>query len=510
MNKLIKKDADARKELIEGIRLFSAAVKSTLGPSGRTVILQGPNYIGGHHITKDGVTVARSLRFENKIHDTAALMLRQASEKTAAAAGDGTTTSVVLAEGLIDSFEKHYSGSDSVIEVLRDVNKVCEGVIEQLDKMSVDVNGDMLYHVATISANNDTKLGRLISDVFSHVDIVTVEDSKGDDVYCEVVTGMKLDRGYSSRYFITDAKKSECVLENAYVLLYDSKIHDLHGMEHILAEVIKNNKSLLIVGQLEPTALNALNYNVLQGNIKAAAIEPPSNGYRRDDIMRDLAYVMGCEYYSEETGDDLQVVTIDGLGFVKKVTISENATIIEPLGDDMFERINYRVADLTELEQTEDVAIRLQAISGNFGIIHVGAPSGVEQKEIRDRVDDAVAAIRAAKEEGILPGGGQALLHAFVDVDVEASDLAYTIVHDTLIRPLLQMLDNAGIVDGMDIVEQVTIGDKGYNIKTGEWCDMIEAGVIDPTKVTKNALRNSMSVATTILSTNCIVYEDIK
>ena len=509
MNKVIHRDTEARAQLIEGIRLFSDAVKSTLGPSGRTVILQGPNYISGHHVTKDGVTVARSIRFENKIHDTAALMLRQASERTASAAGDGTTTSVVLAEAFINAFEKHYKPEHgSVIDVLRDVNELCNELVRKLDDMSVEVTGDMLQHIATISANNDEKIGKLISDVFAEVDVVTVEDSKGDELYSEIVTGLKLDRGYASRYFITDQKKQECVLDNPYILLFDSKIHDLHGMEHILAEVIKSNRALLIVGTLEPNAMNALNYNVLNGNIKAAVIEPPSNGYRRDDIMRDLAYVLDAQYYSEETGDDLQMVVMEGLGVARRVTITDQITIIEPR-DDAQERIDYRVADLKAEEPSADIDTRLQAISGGFGIIHVGAASGVEQKEIRDRVDDAVAAIRAAKEEGILPGGGSAIINAFIDLDIDARDVAFEIVHTAVETPLRQMLLNDGREDAHinQIVNEVTIGELGYDVKKRSFCDLIEEGVIDPTKVTKNAIRNSVSVATTILSTNCIITE---
>lgn len=509
MNKVIHRDQEGRDQLIEGIRLFSDAVKSTLGPSGRTVILQGPQYIGGHHITKDGVTVARSIRFENKIHDTAALMLRQASEKTASAAGDGTTTSVVLAEAFINGFEKYYKiEHGSVIDVLRDVHKICDELIRKLDDMSIEVTGDMLQHVATISANNDATIGKLIADIFAEVDVVTVEDSKGEEVYAEIVTGLKLDRGYASRYFITDVKKQECVLDNPYILLFDAKIHDLHGMEHILAEIIKSNKSLLIVGTLEPNAMNAINYNVLNGNIKAAVIEPPSNGYRRDDIMRDLAYVLDAQYYSEETGDDLQMVQLEGLGRATKITITDQTTIIEP-NPDAIERIGYRVADLKSEEPSDEIDIRLKAISGGFGVIHVGAPSSVEQKEIRDRVDDAVAAIRAAKEEGILPGGGSAILDAFTDIDIEAKDVAFEIVHHAVEAPLRQMLGNAGRLedDIDDIVHQVTTSPLGYNVKTEYFEDLIETGVIDPTKVTKNAIRNSISVASTILSTNCIITE---
>ena len=504
-------DKEGQEKLREGVKMFSAAVKSTLGPSGRTVLLESENIVGGVGVTKDGVTVARNLRFEDPIHDMAAIMLRQAAEKTAGIAGDGTTTSVVLTEAILNAYDK-YADPNKNVDTLRMIQCVCDSMIEQMEEASIPVTGEMLKHVATISANNDSELGHMIAEVFENTDIVTVKDSMTSDTYTEVINGLTIDKGFVSRLFITDQKKQECVLNNPYVLLYDQEIQNLHGLAKVLEEIIRSDRSLLIVGNLGREALHALNLNVVKGVIKCAVVTPPDFGYRKSEKMSDLATVLGGKFYSEDTGDDLQLVDMQGLGTAKSVTISENTTVIEPLDDDQTKlRMISLVSDLKELVSSKETELekepyesRLECISGSYGVIYVGAQTAIEQKEIKDRVDDAVCAVRAAKREGVLPGGGKAL----IDSLLYGFGIASKIMEHVVEAPLRQMLINSGIDDKVlldDIVSKVRNGKIGYDIKNGQMGDMVARGIIDPAMVTKSSLINAVSVATTILSTSCII-----
>ena len=542
-------DNEGQKKLREGIKMFSAAVKSTLGPAGRTVLMESESTVGGYTATKDGVTVANNLRFEDSVHDMAAIMMRQAAQKTATLAGDGTTTSVVLTEAILDAYDKYcheveptfvpwdafstYKQEASVrpiqntpirlipgvspIEITRGIHALSEEIISMLDDMAVPVTGDMLKHVATISANNDPELGELIAEVFSKVDIVRVEDSKNSETHTDVVSGLKIDKGYVSRQFITDRKTQECVLKNARVLLYDKEITNLASLQHILTELVNTNQPFVIVGTLSDHALSTMVYNVAKHGVQASVVTPPDFGYRQQEKMEDLAKVLGATFFSDSMGDDLQLVKMEDLGYADKIVITEGMTIITPR-DEVETAVKHgellgELKAMRDLEESDiarkEIESRLEAISGGYGVIYVGADTDLELKEKKDRVEDAVCAVRAAKEEGVLPGGGVALMAAYSRTENTSNvdTVVYKIMADVVESPLRQMLYNSGFehIDG--ILEDIPLlpVDHGYNIKTGTFRDMFEAGVIDPAKVTKSALRNAVSVATTILNTSCIV-----
>jgi len=507
---------DGQAKLREGVKMFSSAVKSTLGPAGKTVLMESNNTKGGIKATKDGVSIAQELRFIDPIHDMAAVMMLQAAQKTATLAGDGTTTSVVETEAILDGYDK-YITNEHPVEITRQLHRLSEDMITELEKMSIPVTGDMLKHVATISTNNDPELGSVIADVFSEVDIVTVEDSKTGSTYTEVVSGLKIDKGYTSRHFITDPRKAEAVLHNVRILFYDREIHNLWSMEGLLKDVVASGDSFLIVGTLSDDALSALNYNVLNNRMKWAAVAPPDFGYRSAEKMEDLAEVLGGRFFSDSAGDDLQLVKFEDLGFADKVVISESLCIIEPAKDDAtrarLEDVTTRLKDMLKAEDKElskkELESRIEAASGGYGVIYVGAETAVELKEKRDRIDDAVCAIRAAKEEGVLPGGGIALMESFSAVNHDVyPEVVLDIMAFMVNQPLRQMIENSGIGNADEIVEKVQgLPDgAGYNVKSGEFCQsMVESGIIDPAKVTKSALRSAISVATTILNTECII-----
>jgi chaperonin GroEL len=510
--KQIFEHEEAQKKLREGIAAFAAPVKATLGPAGRTVIVEDGRFVGGFKATKDGVSVAESLRFMDPVHDIVAVMMKQAARKTADAAGDGTTTSVVLAEAIINAYDALKSELP-VVEVIRGIQKLCDAMIESLTQMAIPATPEMISQIATISTNNDPFLGALISEIFNKVDSVTVEGSKDGTTYSEVVKGLKIDKGYVSRYFITDHKKQECVLDDPYILFCDKEIKDIMALAQILKPIVENGQSLLIVGRLSDNSLSTINMNVSNKALKAAVVTPPAFGQLSGKKMEDLAFITGGKFFSDDTGDNLQSITMAGLGRAKRVTITANSTIIEPT-DDAVERISERMSDLKSLKEVaqsfeiEDIDSRIESACGEFGIIHVGAPTEIETVELRDRVDDAVCAIRAAKEEGVLPGGGTALIDAFMlnVVGPQHLDEAREIMLSAVQAPVAQMLlnDGADIEYAHGIIDQVGVGN-GFNVKTREFCDMKEAGIIDPAKVVKSALKNAVSVATTILHTSFVV-----
>lgn len=498
-------------QLREGLRIFAGAVKSTLGPAGRTVLLESDRVVGGFMATKDGVTVARSLRFENPIHDLVALMLLQASQRTADTAGDGTTTAVVLTEAIVNAFDKYAKDSNlSVVEITRGIQSICNEMVVELDKASIPMDNEMIEHVATISANNDPVVGKIIADVFREVELVTVENSTTSEIKTEIIRGIKIDKGFTSRYFITDVRKSECVLDNPVILLCDREIKDLRSILEVGTYCTENGVPLLIIGTLSEEALATMNANVATGKIKAAVVQPPSTGYLKGEKMEDLAYVLGAKYFSAETGDNLERIVVGDLGRARKVTITSSMTIIEPnLNSE--QDMKDRIIELKEAKKSvnekdsKDIDSRIEAIESSFGVIYVGAPTSIEQKELKDRVDDAVCAVRAAKEEGILPGGGVGLIESITSIpnSIAKDSISFRIMSEASVSPILQMMKNAGINE--DDFSFVPKSGRGLNIKTGEFCDMVKAGVIDPTKVVKSALVNAVSVAITILSTSCII-----
>ena len=499
---------EGQKKLKNGIKIIAGAVKSTLGARGRTVLIESENHVGGITVTKDGVTVAKSINLYDTTENLAVMMMRQAADKTSTVAGDGTTTSIVLAEAIINAADDHTDSNTNVIEVIREINDITAAVVARLSKMSKKVTGKKLYDVASISANNDKQIGKMISDAFNEVDMVTVENSMNSDTHVEIISGMKIDRGYTSKYFINDHKKQECVLDNTYVLITDHEINNLSNLEAILAPIVSQGRSLLIIGTLGQNAVNTLNVNVAQGKIKACNIIPPSFGYRKKDLLEDLAVALGGTYLSEDTGDDLSLVTMSDLGKATKVVIKKNMTVFMNVAE-VKEAIDMRVADLkhqvwetTDANDREFLKERIANISGGVGVIYVGALSDIEQKEKRDRIDDAVCAVMAAMEDGILPGGGVALLNC-LDL-VMGDSIAHNIMFDTLSAPFDQILINAGKDPHIVKLELAGMGE-GYDVKNEVYGNMMKMGIIDPTKVTKNALLNAVSVATTIMSTNAII-----
>lgn len=498
---------NGQKKLKKGIKKIAGAVKSTLGARGRTVLIESEQHIGGLTVTKDGVTVAKSINLYDPTENLAVMMMRQAAERTATVAGDGTTTSIVLAEAIIDAADKYLSETDNVTEVIREINKITSNIVGKLDKKSKKLSGKKLIDVATISANNDKEVGKMIADAFSEVDMVTVENSMTTSTYVEIIKGMKIDRGYSSRLFINDHKKQECVLDNPYILITDHEINNIQNLERILIPIVTQQKSLLIIGELGQNALNTLNANVAAGKIKACAIMPPSFGYRKKDLLEDLAVALGGVYYSEDTGDDLSLIDLDHLGRASKVIVSKGMTVFmhnASREEAIIERVNELKEmrdDATSDEEKNFLNERIANLSGGVGVIYVGALSDIEQKEKKDRIDDAVCAVQAALVDGILPGGGIALLDASYDIIPDG--IANNIMIDALRAPFKQIVTNAG-KNSDEILDARPYG-YGYDVKGEQYGDMMKLGIIDPTKVTKNALLNAVSVATTIMSTNAII-----
>jgi chaperonin GroEL len=509
---------EGQAKLRSGIKKIAGAVKSTLGPSGQTVLLESEDHTKGLTVTKDGVTIARSINLFDPIENLAVQLMKQAADQTAVAAGDGTTTAVVLTEAIIDAFQEIDSKLNKT-EVIRGVNAITDDIVKLLDSMSRKVSKRTLVDVATISANNDKELGKLIADTFKKVDLVTVENSSNASTYNEIISGMRIDRGWTSKYFVNNEKTEECVFENPYILLTDIEINNLTLLEETLAHVIREQKPLLIIGNLSPNALNTLNMNVARKVIKACHIIPPSFGYRQKDLMFDLSVALGAKYISESIGDNLYTLTPLDLGQAAKVIVSKESTIIMR-NDNTDEAVEKHLADLKSMESESMDATdkkflneRIAGISKGVGIIHVGGNSDIEQKEKYDRVDDAVRAVAAAVEDGILPGGGIALANCADAISDRYSDksqnfmAAVSILTNALIVPFTQIMLNAGEdpkAIGQTILEKHDLF-FGYDAKNRVFGDLMKLGVVDPTKVTKSALINAVSVATTIVSTEAIV-----
>ena len=500
---------EGRQKLIKGIKTIAGAVKSTLGARGRTVLIESEHHVGGITVTKDGVTVAKSINLYDPVENLAVMMMRQAAEKTATVAGDGTTTSIVIAEAIVDGAAEFLSPEDNVTEVIREINEITTSVVAHLTKRSKKLSGKKLKDVASISANNDTTIGGMIADAFGEVKMVSVENSKDHNTYVEVIKGIKADRGWTSRYFINDYKRQECVLDNPLVLISDHEISNLSHIEHIMRHCVVSKKPLLIIAQLGIQAAQSLVHNINAGAIKACNILPPNFGYRQKDMLEDLAIALNGTYFSEESGDDLSLIDPDHLGKCSKVIVGMTHTIFMPYSSSQT-AIDNRILDINETifdgitkEEMDNRKERMANLSGGVAVIHVGALSDIEQKEKRDRIDDAVCAVEAALEDGILPGGGVALFE--YAKNNPGTTTAEKIMHKALTSPMRQILDNAGkdaqfIMDGI-----LPFPNEGYDVKGEQYGDMIKLGIIDPAKVTKNALLNAVSVATTIMSTNAII-----
>lgn len=513
---------DGRRKLISGISKISGAVKSTLGPRGNTVLIESPNHTQGITVTKDGVTVAKAVDLIDPVENLAVRMMKEAADKTATSAGDGTTTAIVLTEALVAAGDSLMNENTNRTVVLREVVEMGNKVVENLKRKSKKLNKKKMLDVATISANNDKAIGEYIATIYKEIGengIVTVERSQTTDTHIETTHGFKLARGYYSTLFINDHKKDECVYEDVMVLVSDAEIHNLLQIESVLKPIIQEGKKLLIIAPCSVNVVNTLAANVIKNNLKLCAIEPPSFGYKKHELMQDIALAVGAKYFSEKTGDDLSHITYADLGHAAKIIVSSSSTVIinSEFRTD-FEALDQRVEQLwdahknaTKKHDKEFILSRIASLTGGIGVIYVGGTTDIEQKELYDRVDDAVCAVRSALEEGILPGAGKALFEEAMAIgsipsDSEEKEIAKKILSTALQIPLFQILSNAGL-DASVIYDTASLRapGQGYNVVTGETGDLIEMGVIDPVKVTRSALQNAISVATTILSTNAII-----
>ena len=511
-------DDQGRDKLIQGISTIAKAVKSTLGPRGQTVLIESPSHTHGITVTKDGVTVAKAVQLKDAVENLAVQMMRGAADRTASQAGDGTTTAIVLTEAIVKAGIKKLTSSHNSTEVIKYIKKETEKVIEALTKQTKKLTKKRLLDVATISCNNDSDIGSIISETYQKVGkngIVTVEKSDDANTYYDVTNGMKIDRGYSSPLFVNNQKKDECILEDVHILVADQEINNILSIENVLKPIINNNHKLLIIGTCTQNLINTLAANVMKNNLQICSIIPPQFGYKQHELMSDIALAVGATYFSEKTGDDLSHMRIEDLGKAKKVIVGRDSTIIikDKNNDD---QLKDRVKELWEQHKTtkqaddrEFVLQRIAGLTGGIGVIYVGANSDVEQKEKFDRVDDAVCAVRSALEEGILPGGGLALFRvadAYGDKPDEKNihhRLGVEILSQALQEPFFQILINTG-KNPSEMTNDI-IDSGGYDVKLDVYGDMFELGIVDPLKVTKKALRNAVSVATTILSTNAII-----
>ena len=525
MAKDIKFDIEARDGLKRGVDALANAVKVTLGPKGRNVIIS--KSFGGPSVTKDGVSVAKEIELQDPLENMGAQMVKEVASKTNDLAGDGTTTATVLAQAIVKEGLKNVAAGANPMDLKRGIDKAVEAIVEDLGKQSQTVGSstDKIKQIASISANNDETIGELIATAFSKVGkegVITVEEAKGTDTYVDVVEGMQFDRGYLSPYFVTDADKMIAELNNPYILLFDKKISNLQELLPILEPVAQSGKPLLIIAEdVDGQALATLVVNKLRGGLKIAAVKAPGFGDRRKAMLEDIAILTGGTVIAEESGYSLENATLEMLGTAENVTIDkDNTTIVNGAGshDNIKARVNQikaQVETTTSDYDKEKLQERLAKLAGGVAVLYVGAASEVEMKEKKDRVDDALHATRAAVEEGIVAGGGVALVRAkavLTKLKAENADEAtgIQIVNKAVEAPLRTIVENAG-GEGSVVIAKVLEGktDFGYNAKTGEYVQMLKAGIIDPKKVTRVALENAASVSGMILTTECALI-DIK
>ena len=523
MAKNIIFEKDARDKLKAGVDKLANAVKVTLGPKGRNVVID--KKYGAPHITKDGVTVAKEIELEDAVENMGAQLTKEVASKTADAAGDGTTTATVLAQAIVGPGLKTLASGANPMDLKRGIDKATRAIVENLKKQAEMVGNDTekIEQVATISANNDFEIGKMIADAMKRVStegVITVEEAKGTETYVDVVEGMQFDRGYLSPYFVTNTEKMEAELENCFVLIYDKKISNMRELLPILEKTAQSGRPLLIIAEeVDGEALATLVVNKIRGILKIAAVKAPGFGDRRKAMLEDIAILTGGIAISEERGYKLENADMTYLGQAEKIVIDkDNTTIINGAGDK--EQIQSRVAEIkSQVEKTtsdydrEKLQERLAKLSGGVAVIYVGAPSEVEMKEKKDRVDDALHATRAAVEEGIVPGGGVALIRAVSALDNMKGDnddetTGIGIIRRAVEEPLRTIVANAGL-EGSIIVQKVREGkdDYGYNARTGVYENLKKAGVIDPTKVTRVALENASSIASMLLTTEAVITD---
>ena len=523
MAKEIKFDIKAREELKKGVDALADAVKVTLGPKGRNVIIE--KKFGAPHITKDGVSVAREVELEDAFQNMGAQLVKEVASKTGDDAGDGTTTATVLAQAIVNVGLKNVAAGANPMDIKRGIDRAVAIVVEGIKAQSEEVGDDFkkIEDVARISANNDEAIGRLIAEAMKKVKkegVITVDEAKGTETTVDIVEGMQFDRGYISPYFVTDTEKMECVMENPFILLFDKKISNIKDILPVLEATAQSGRGLVIISEdVDQEALATLVVNRLRGSLKVCAVKAPGFGDRRKEMLQDIAILTGGTVISEEKGMQLANATVEMLGRAEKVTINkENTTIVNGAGNK--QNIAARVAQIkTQIEQTtsdydrEKLQERLAKLAGGVAVLHIGAPSEVEMKEKKDRVDDALSATRAAIAEGIVPGGGVAYIRCVkllenVKGDNDDETTGIQIIRRAIEEPLRQIVANAG-EEGAVVVQKVKDGnaDFGYNARTDKYENLMAAGVIDPAKVTRVALENAASIAGMFLTTSCVIAE---
>ncbi len=524
MAKQVKYNVEARDALKRGVDILANAVKVTLGPKGRTVIID--KKFGSPAITKDGVTVAKEIELKDPIENMGAQMVKEVASKTADIAGDGTTTATVLAQAIIKAGVKNVASGANPMDLKRGIDKAVKMIVENLKSQKQDVGDDFskIKQVASISANNDDVIGEMIADAMKKVGtqgVITVEEAKGTETEVKTVEGMQFDRGYLSPYFVTNADKMEVELENPYILIYDKKISSMKELLPILEKQVQTGKPLIIIAEdLDGEALATLVVNKIRGSLKVAAVKAPGFGDRRKAMLEDIAALTGGTVISEEKGYKLESAELTHLGQAEKITVDkDNTTIINGFGkpEDIKQRINEiktAIEITTSDYDKEKLQERLAKLSGGVAVLYIGAASEVEMKEKKDRVDDALHATRAAVEEGIVAGGGVAFIRAIEALenlkgDNEDENTGIQIVKRAVEEPLRQICENAG-VEGSIVVQKVKEGkaDFGYNARTDKYENLIAAGVIDPTKVSRVALENAASIASMLLTTECVLADE--
>ena len=523
MAKDIKFNIEARDLMKQGVDSLANAVKVTLGPKGRNVIIE--KKFGAPHITKDGVTVAKEIELADPFQNAGAQLVKSVASKTGDDAGDGTTTATVLAQAIVREGLKNVAAGANPMDLKRGIDKAVSAVVAEIKNMAEVVGDDYqkIEQVATVSANNDPEIGQLLADAMQKVSkdgVITIEEAKSRDTTIGVVEGMQFDRGYLSPYFVTNTEKMECEMENPYILIYDKKISNLKDFLPILEPAVQTGRPLLVIAEdVEAEALTTLVVNRLRGQLKICAVKAPGFGDRRKAMLQDIATLTGGLVISEETGLKLEQATIEMLGTADKVTVSkDNTTIVNGHGDkqmiaERVAQIKSEIANSTSDYDKEKLQERLAKLAGGVAVLYVGAPSEVEMKEKKDRVDDALCATRAAIEEGIIPGGGVAYIRAQKALDslsgVNADEqTGIRIVRRAIEEPLRQIVENAGL-EGSVVVNEVRNGegDYGYNAREDKYENMKASGIIDPAKVTRVALENAASIAGMFLTTECVICD---
>ena len=523
MAKEIKFNIQAREELKKGVDALADAVKVTLGPKGRNVIIE--KKFGAPHITKDGVSVAKEVELEDKFQNMGAQLVKEVASKTGDDAGDGTTTATVLAQAIITTGLKNVAAGANQMDLKRGIDKAVAKVVEGIKAQAQEVGDDFdkIENVAKVSANNDEEIGRLIAEAMKKVKkegVITVEEAKGTDTTVDIVEGMQFDRGYISPYFVTNTEKMECEMDSPFILLFDKKISNLKDMLPVLEATAQTGRPLLIIAEdVDNEALATLVVNRLRGSLKICAVKAPGFGDRRKEMLEDIAILTGGVVISEEKGLKLEGTTIDMLGRAEKISVNkENTTIVNGSGDkqaiaDRVAQIKVQIETTKSQYDREKLQERLAKLAGGVAVLYIGAPSEVEMKEKKDRVDDALSATRAAVAEGIVPGGGTAYIRCVEALESlkgvnDDETTGIDIIRRAIEEPLRQIVHNAGL-EGAVIVQKVKDGegDFGYNARTNKFENLFETGVIDPAKVTRVALENAASIAGMFLTTECVIAE---